>query len=805
MPIRPQSADLEAVLAQAHDIAAEAEQRLSTAHVILALFTIPNPAERELRKRGIDEDRLLEVLKNRSELHDEPPDVILALEERLAQTAESTGAQGADCLHLLVALGRLQASSAHRMLRAAGIDLALLRNQIIAQLTRVMPRRLHPNGPDGAAAEPASFSPRPATTTGIRGDTELSVTLPSATAAAPTPRHRPVVTQVESPRPPGPRPQSAFTLDPKEFPWLQSMGRNLCWLAASGRFDPVVGREREVEQVLDILSKKKANNPCLIGEPGVGKTAVVEGLAQTLVDDQLRRGVPGERLVVELEMGALLAGTHLRGSLSERLNGIKDEMRRAGGRVVVFIDELHTLVGAGATGDGSQDAANELKAALSSGEFPCIGATTPSEYRKYVENDLALARRFQRVYVEEPNQAQALAILRGAGHTYASHHEVEIDDEALETAVRLSVRYLRDRRLPDKAFNVIDLAGARAHREGRTRVGREDVARVVAGLAHLPEDKLLLTDTERFMQLEEALRRQIVGHREVVATIARALRRASAGFGARRPMGSFLFLGATGVGKSEMALVLADALFQGRDAVVSFDMSEYSEPHSGSRLIGSPPGYVGYEEPGQLTEAVRRRPYALVLLDEVEKAHFNVLQLLLQILDEGRLTDAHGRTVDFTSTILVLTSNCGSDLFRPGRRLGFDTGPATHSDLTAQAQEAARRVFSPELWNRIEHRLVFMPLDLCEVREIARLQILASASHLEEERGITYRVEEEVLDFLAQNGGYQPELGARPMRRAIERLIEGELAQRILAGEFKTGDVIRVAVRASDLDFQKVQ
>jgi ATP-dependent Clp protease ATP-binding subunit ClpC len=787
------SADLASVLLQAEEIASEAGQRLSTAHVLLALFTVPNRAEVMLKQRGVDEDRVLELLASRAELGEEPADVIIALEERIAQTAESTGGASAECLHLLFALARLQASSAHRLLRGLGLDLAALRNQVISYLTGALPRRT-----ESRETRPAA---RPPVSVGVGYDVERTpaptraVAAPVPARAAPANPAQVVTTTTVSLAP--------FALDAKEFPWLSTITRNLSLVAAEGRIDPVVGRDREVEEVLDILSKRRANNPCLIGEPGVGKTAVVEGLALRLVADQLRRGTPGERLIVQLETGTLLAGTHLRGSLSERLMGIKEEMRRAAGRVVIFIDELHTLVGAGATGEGSQDAANELKAALARGELPCIGATTPAEYRSHIDGDPALERRFQPVYVEEPTQAQALAILRGSCHTYAAHHGVEFDDDSLEAAVRLSVRYLRDRRLPDKAFNLIDLAGARARRESLSRVRREEVARVVAALAHLPEEKLLLSDAERLMQLESLLSRQIVGHREVLLTVAQALRRASAGFGAKRPMGSFLFLGPTGVGKTELAKGLADALFQGRDAVVRFDMSEFAESHALARLVGAPPGYVGHDEGGQLTEAVRRRPYSLVLLDEVEKAHREVLQLLLQVLDEGRLTDARGRTVDFTSTVLVLTSNIGSQHFRAGRRVGFETGNNAAADITRAVLDDARRSLSPELWNRLEHRLVFLPLSPEEVREIARRQILQSASHLEEERGITYRVEESALDFLVATGGYDPEMGARPMRRTIERLIEGEIAHRILVGEFQSGDVIRVGLSDSRLFFAK--
>src|SRR5207248_10266103 len=448
---------------------------------------------------------------------------------------------------------------------------------------------------------------------------------------------------------PGPEPEPArapgrFALDPREYPFLATYARNLSSLAADQKLDPALGRDREIDELLDILGKRRANNPVLVGEPGVGKTAIVEGLAERMLAAE-------DRILVQLDVSGLVAGTQLRGSFSERLIGIKDEVKRAAGRVVVFVDELHMLIGAGAAGEGPQDAANELKAALARGEFPCIGATTHDEFRKHIQGDPALERRFVPVLVREPSPADAARILRGAAPQYEEHHQVSFLPDALEAAAQLTARYVRDRYLPDKAFAAMDLAGSRARRDGRSEVSREDVARAVARMAGLPEDRLLQPDGERFLSLERRLAARIVGHEHNISAIARAVRRNYAGFSAQRPLASFFFCGPSGVGKTETARALADELFDG--ALVRIDLSEYAEPHTAARLVGAPPGYVGYGEGGQLTEAVRRRPASVVLLDEAEKAHLAVLQLLLQVLDEGQLTDGRARRIDVCRAVVI--------------------------------------------------------------------------------------------------------------------------------------------------------
>lgn len=595
----------------------------------------------------------------------------------------------------------------------------------------------------------------------------------------------------------------AYRLDPDQYPNLHKFGRNLTVEACLGRIDDVVGREREVTQLIDIIGKRRSNNPILVGEAGVGKTAIVEGLARRFVQLAKADNRIGKRAIVELEIGRLVGGTHLRGAFAERIVAIKDEVARAGGDVIVFLDEIHTWMNAGGGGDGT-DASGELKTALARGEFPCIGATTSDEFRKFIEADPAFERRFDVVFVEEPEPETATAILQGIRAHYEEHHDIQYDDDALVAAVRLSQRFIHERRLPDKAIGVLDLAGSRAARVGADEVGVADVAAIVAELASLPPERLTQSDRERFLHMESHLREGLVGHPHVVNAVCEVIRRNYAGFRSQRPIGSMLFLGPTGVGKTELVKVLADFLFYDRDAVVRFDMSEFMESHSVARLIGAPPGYVGFEAGGQLTEAVRRRPYQIVLLDEIEKAHPDVLNVLLQLLDEGRLTDGRGRHVDFCNTVVIMTSNLGASVFTEqpsGGRIGFGAEPSAsnrNDELSDAVLGRAREHFPPELWNRIDERLVFNMLTRSEVARIAALQLASTARRLREESDIALRFSDGVVQFLVRNGGFDPELGARPMRQTIERLIEGSVAKLILCGDATRGDTIFVDVDPDD-------
>jgi ATP-dependent Clp protease ATP-binding subunit ClpC len=817
-----ESTDFAQVMAEAADISRSVNQRLTTAHVLLAMFTVENRSALLLTERGVNEDTLLELMTTAPS---EPDGLVKELRDKAREIATTCNAGEADCLHALIAMTRVRCA-AQDLLFKTGMDLTALRNTALSYYTSGrMPRRLmlqrelppgvpragsgRPVGapplpfapPRTAVLSPPRPAPKPMMSVKDLVD-EVSTDELEALASTPSAPH------VETPTRESAAPQGApltarsagMTLDARTFPLLTALGKNLTVLAREGRLDPVVGRAREIDEVIDVLGKRRTNNPVLVGEPGVGKTAVVEGVAQQLAS---LRGPLGDRIVIELDMATLVAGTQLRGSFSERLNGLKDEVKAANGRVVVFIDEIHTLIGAGSTGDGPQDAANELKAAMSRGEFPCIGATTHDEYRKHIVSDPALERRFTPVVVNEPSVPETVYILNGVIGRYAQHHKLQFSPESLQAAASLSSKYINDRFLPDKAISVLDLAGSRAHREGKTVVEPIDVARVVAKIAQLPEERLLLDDSARLLQLEKQLATRVIGHEDVIDRVARVIRRNYAGFASRRPMGSFLFLGPTGVGKTEMARALADVVFGSRDALIRIDMSEMSEGHGVSRLIGAPAGYVGFGEGGQLTEPVRRRPSSVVVLDEIDKANREVLMLLLQVLEEGRLTDGKGRHIDFSNTVVILTTNLGAEAFSAkGRSMGFGGEAAVELSGEKAASDVARRALPPELWNRIDERCAFRPLKELEVAKIASLLLAESSKRLETEKGITYEATEAVVQLLLKSGGFDPMLGARPMRQTVQRLVEGPLAERILAGDFAEGDAVLVEVASGQLQFQ---
>ncbi|MEW6080825.1 MAG: ATP-dependent Clp protease ATP-binding subunit [Bacillota bacterium] len=637
-------------------------------------------------------------------------------------------------------------------------------------------------------------------------------------------------------------------------PNLDTYGRDLTRLAREGELDPVIGREKEIERVVQILSRRTKNNPVLIGEPGVGKTAIVEGLAQMVVDGKVPELLAGKR-VVTLDLAALVAGSKYRGEFEERLKKVMDEIRNTK-NIVLFIDEMHNIVGAGAA-EGAIDASSILKPALARGELQCVGATTLDEYRKHVEKDAALERRFQPIMVEEPSVEETTEILKGLRDRYEAHHRVEITDAALETAARLSDRYVTDRFLPDKAIDLVDEAASRVRlrsmvapediklleqrleearkekeaaiqgqefeKAARMRdeeqkikeqleslkkdweqqkvrlqstVNDEDIADIVSSWTGIPVSRLALTEAERLLNLEAELHKRVVAQDEAVQSVAKAIRRARAGLkDPRRPIGSFIFLGPTGVGKTELARTLAEALFGDEDAMVQLDMSEYMERHTVSRLVGAPPGYVGYEEGGQLTEAVRRRPYSVILLDEIEKAHPEVFNVLLQVLEDGRLTEAKGRTVDFRNTVIIMTSNVGADLIRRQATVGFradreaETG---YSEMKDTIMEQVKKTFRPEFLNRIDEFIVFHALTQENVSEIVDLMLEKVARRLKE-MGIELDVSAEIKSYLVKEG-FDPVYGARPLRRAIQRFVEDPLSEEVLRGRVKENDRVLVAL-----------
>lgn len=636
-------------------------------------------------------------------------------------------------------------------------------------------------------------------------------------------------------------------------PALDEFGRDLTQLAQEGQLDPVIGRADEIERVLQILSRRSKNNPVLIGESGVGKTAIVEGLAQRIVQSEVPDNLLSRR-VIALDLGSLVAGTKYRGQFEERLKVVMKEIVQAG-NIIIFIDELHTLVGAGAA-EGSIDASNMLKPALSRGEIQCIGATTLDEYRKHIEKDGALKRRFQPIHVQPPNLDETVRIIQGLRDRYEEHHGVEITEDAIVEAVKLSDRYITDRFLPDKAIDLIDETGSRAklqtyalpselkameqelkkvarekelsismqnfeeavrHREEEERlrklldeskrewkknqeknkpvIGKEDVAYVVSKMTGIPLFKLEEEESNKLLRMEEFLHKRVVGQNEAISAVARAIRRSRAGLKeAKKPIGSFIFLGPTGVGKTELARTLAEFLFNSEDALIRVDMSEYQEKFTSSRLFGAPPGYVGYEEGGQLTEKVRRRPYSVVLFDEIEKAHPDVFNVLLQVLDDGVLTDSLGRKVDFKNTVVIMTSNIGTKMIQKGVSLGFQS---TEGEAARRKKDEVlgelRKSFSPEFLNRIDEIVIFHQLEKEQLYSI--LDILLRELNLRLlDKGIEIEVDDEVKQWLIQEG-YEPLYGARPMRRAIQRAIGDPLSDELIRGRFKESRKVKVVLR----------
>lgn len=586
---------------------------------------------------------------------------------------------------------------------------------------------------------------------------------------------------------------------------LDQYSRDLTLIAGGGGADPVVGREREISRVIQILSRRTKNNPVLVGEPGVGKTAVAEGLARRVARGEVPDTLKNRRIVT-LDLASMLAGTKYRGDFEDRVKCIIKEVQRAGD-VIVFIDELHTIVGAGSA-EGAIDAANILKPALGRGEIQVIGATTPEEYRKHIEKDAALERRFQPVDVSEPDEACCVRMLRALRGSLETHHGLQITDEAISAAVRLSVRYICDRFLPDKAIDLLDEAASHVRLESgpqaRQTVEASDVADVVSAWTGVPASAISEPESERLLRLEEALHRRVIGQDEAVSAVARAIRRGRVGLSdPRRPMGSFIFLGPTGVGKTELCRALAEAVYGDRDALIRLDMSEYMEKHAVSKLIGSPPGYVGYGEGGQLTERVRRRPWSVVLFDEIEKAHEDVYNLLLQIMEDGRLTDSAGRRADFRSTIVVMTSNIGAKAITEDRpALGFSGAPRNGDGAVKEAVMAElRRTFRPEFLNRVDDTIVFRRLSREDVRQIARGMTEAVCGRMRE-LGVELRVTDEALDLLAERG-FDPAYGARPLRRQISALLEDPAADAILTGRAAPGDRLIATACGGEIVLEK--
>ncbi|MDJ1136348.1 ATP-dependent Clp protease ATP-binding subunit [Streptomyces iconiensis] len=777
---------------------------LETEHLLRAALT-SEPTRTMVMKAGADADALAAEIDR--EVGDKQPRTSLAVSPAVKRAlldaheiARSRGASYIGAEHVLIALAANQDSTAGQILNAARFD----------------PRSAAPG--NGGAGQGGTEAP-------ARGGAQaVSSNTPS----------------------------------------LDKYGRDMTALAREGRIDPVIGREKQIEQTIEILARRGKNNPVLIGEAGVGKTAIVEGLAQRIVEGEVPDNLLGRR-VVELDFGSVVAGTRYRGDFEERLSGIIDEIRAHSDELIVFIDELHTVVGAGGGEGGSMDASNMLKPPLSRGELHVIGATTLDEHRRHIEKDAALARRFQPVLVPEPTTADAIEIVRGLRDRYEAHHQVRYTDEALVAAVELSDRYLSGRYLPDKAIDLLDQAGARVRLRTATRgtdiralereaeqvrrdkdqavaaedyerakelrdrlkeleesIGQderrhetqssqriaevtvEDIADIISGQTGIPVSNLTQEEKDRLLGLEEQLRHRVIGQDEAVTAVSDAVLRSRSGLSSPdRPIGSFLFLGPTGVGKTELARALAEALFGTDDRMVRLDMSEFQERHTVSRLVGAPPGYVGHEEAGQLTETVRRNPYSLLLLDEVEKAHADVFNILLQVLDDGRLTDSQGRTVDFTNTVIVMTSNLGSEAIAGrGAVLGFGGG-GEEADEDARRERVLRPLrehFRPEFLNRIDEIVIFRRLDDEQLRQITDMLLEETWRRLHAQ-DLSVDFAPAAVEWLAQRG-YQPEYGARPLRRTIQREVDNRLSRMLLGGELSPHTRLLVDVEDGKLEFR---
>ena len=781
---------------------------VGTEHLLMGLMQVLDDKDREMLQ-GITAEQVREEIMNAVELGDTPVTGALSLTPRSKKVIDGAMAEsralgqnyiGAE--HLWLALLREGEGVAAHVLMSLGVDLEEARETILSSLSGGAAQQQGADAREGASA--------------------------------------------------------TKTLD--------QFGRDLTQDARDGKLDPVIGRSREIERVVQILSRRTKNNPVLIGEPGVGKSAIAEGLAQRIVDGNIPELLQGKR-VFSLDLASLVAGSKYRGEFEERLKNALKELKEAG-NVILFIDELHTIVGAGGA-EGAMDAANILKPQLARGELQCIGATTLDEYRKHIEKDAALERRFQPVTVGEPTQEEAVAILMGLRDRYEAHHKVKITDQAIQAAVSLSSRYISDRFLPDKAIDLVDEAASRvrirsfmtppdmkeaqekvdaiakekeeavAHQDfekaaqlrDRERalvaemdarrkewerqrnavheeVGEEEIAEIVAQWTGIPVRQMTQDESERLLHLEETLHQRVIGQDEAVGAVSRAIRRARAGLkDPKRPIGSFIFLGPTGVGKTELCRALGEAMFGDEDAVVRIDMSEYMEKHSVSRMIGSPPGYVGHDEGGQLTEKVRRKPYSVVLFDEVEKAHPDVFNILLQILEDGRLTDSQGRTVDFKNTVVVMTSNAGAHALESQKRLGFGSDVQTemerargYEQMRDRIMKEVKNLFRPEFLNRVDEIIVFHPLQEEEIRRIAGLMVAQVQKRLLEQ-GIELDVPDEVVAYLAK-AGFDPQYGARPLRRAIQRTIEDALSEEILAGRIHLGDRVAASVDGERIAFR---
>jgi len=761
----PESSTLVSVYEEAGRLCSEVGRRSEpqSFYLLMALYTTPNPTGDFLRAHGIEEDLLLDVFPK---AWIEPSGIATKLRHEATLEAERLGDAWTNSYHLLLALISDTEGRARIALERAVQERHLELRKLRQRCHKLLAKHRH----DLTARSGSKSAKRAQNSRPPQGVSRAPEAVGTATLA---PMHL--------------DPLEPATLLPhmvmSSTPTLDSLCVDLIAQAKGGALSPVVGRDVELAKTLDVLGKRQANNPLIIGPSGVGKTALVEGLALAIAAGEA--GPLNETRLLALEVGALLAGTALRGSLSERLSSLRREV--AAGGTVLFIDELHSLMGSGSEGGGGNGAADELKSALARGELPCIGATTEEEYQRHIAKDAALARRFTPIFLAEPEPEEAEVMITGSLPAYESHHGCTFHEATVAAAVRLSHRYMSEGALPAKAFDVLDLAASRSARKGELEVSPRAVAEVVAEAVRMPVERIDGGDEERLLNLESLLAERVVGREQAIASISQTLRRNQAGFGGRRPIGSFLLLGPTGVGKTEVARALSDVLFGSSDDMLRFDMGEFTESHAVARLIGAPPGYVGHEEGGQLTEAVRRKPYRVLLFDEIEKAHPDVQQVLLALLDEGRVSDGRGLRVSFRHCLVILTSNLGA-IRSTERRIGFGgASEASESIQSSALVEAAKAAMPPELMGRIDEVLAFPMLTRPEATQIAERLLASSLDRLEQERHIKISADVQVIEWLVREG-FTPEDGARPMRRLIQRSVEGLLAESVLRGDLKAGD-----------------
>ncbi len=765
---RPYSPELHFVVEEAIHLADQQQREPTSLHLFLSALMVPNSCLMLIEDMGYTEDHFLPYIHPSIVENPSLADDVLNEAEAVADMHRS---REVNCLHLLIGFLRMRNCLARQLMAKANVSFGKLRTKAIAMMNDKMPARYRKLFDDNRRNQEKML--------------EAARLQGAGTPSAPR-------SSVGPNRQPGRNPQSAQAPNPQNngalLPYLT---QDLTAWAAQGKLDEVIGRDNELSELMDILNKRRANNALVVGEPGIGKTSLVHGLAlQAAREDCQLPGLQGRR-ILELDLSTLTQGTGMRGALSERISQLKQEVRQARHDVVIFLDNLHHLFGFNV--DGLNDFVQDIKSALDAGEFPCIATTTPRDLRDIREQAPAFVRCFHPLELKEPNPDATFEILNRLVPEFEGHHNVTYSAEVQWAAIQLSNRYLKEQHQPDKALSLIDFAGSRAQREQRSEVTVEDVAERVHRLTAVPMSQLVLSDTERYLSLASRLSKRIVGHEQALENISRVLQRNAAGFAGDRPIGSFLFAGPTGVGKTEVARALAMELFDSPDAMLRYDMSEFSEAHSTSKLIGAPPGYVGYREGGSLVDTVRQKPFQLILFDEFEKCHPDVQQILLQLLDAGRLTDSHGKTTDFTHTVVIMTSNLGVEAFeRTEKSIGFMGSAPDKKDTERQVIEIVRRSISPELFNRIDEKFVFGRLSKDEVAHIARLQLEQSAEKLWRERRIELDFDPEVFEHLVSNGGWDPRYGARPMRRTIQNLVEAPLSNMILKGEVQENDAIRL-------------